>query len=239
MTLRPQRASSALVALVAVLFSFVTTVVWTRDEDGDTRAARREELVGIVEARQRRTAILEERLAALRARVDRLSSGDDEQLRKLRALVDDAAALSGGTAIDGPGYVVTLADAPDAKRDRLDSDSRILDVDIQAVVNELWAAGAEAIAVNGQRIIATTAIRNAGAAVLVNYRILSSPYRIEAIGPSETIAERFEASAIAGHFREWSSIYGLGFEATADPDLRLPAYGGSIRFRYARPIEED
>ena len=86
--------------------------------------------------------------------------------------------------------MVRLADAPapiDPTTGRVSGGdvSRVLDVDLQSVVNGLWAGGAEAVAVNGQRLTALTTIRAAGSAILVDFRPVTSPYEVSAIGPDD------------------------------------------------------
>jgi len=228
------------VAVVIGALAFLITLVWQGQASlSASREERRKQLASIVERRQERTQRYEEDLAELRARLDELAAASGAaRLQKLRAETELIAAFSGATTVTGPGLVVELADSPDAGRDTLDPSERVQDVDLQAVVNALWAAGAEAIAVSGQRLVATSAIRNAGAAVLVNYKVLSSPYRVEAVGDPAVLQERFSASEVAAHFRRWVEIYGLGFSVAGDDALAIPAFSGSLRFEYARPIED-
>jgi uncharacterized protein YlxW (UPF0749 family) len=128
---------------------------------------------------------------------------------------------------------VTFDDAGSSCRGLTPEDCRIQDVDLQLAVNALFGLGAEAVAVNGERVIATTAIRGAGRAILVNYRVLTPPYVVEAVGDRERLAREFAGTAIAGDFEAWKSRYGLGFGWEPASDLILPAYGGSVRFRQA------
>jgi len=218
--------------------AFALTVQW-RAQSAATMAleGRRAGLVRILESRQHRAVELEARIAALQTEIDR--AADAAGLRGLAPLQDRVrrlAELAGTTEASGPGIVVTVADAAPQDATAVPSDSRIQDVDIQAVANALWLVGAEAIAVNGQRLVATSAIRNAGDAVLVNYRVLSSPYRVTAIGPA-AMRKRFEASATAERFRGWAEIYGLGFEVQGHNRIDVPAYGGPVRARYAKQLD--
>lgn len=235
-TAAPLRTAGTAILLGAL--AFAVTVEWrAQGAAREEIAGRRAEMATVIAARQRRAADLEGRLAALREEVARAAERDGgATLRSLQEATDDVASLSGTAAIAGPGVTVVLADAPDAGRTAGESDTRIQDLDVQAVVNELWAAGAEAIAVNGQRLVATSAIRNAGAAVLVNYRVLTSPYRVEAVGNPERMRDRFTASPVARRFRNWSEIYGLGFRVEESKSLALPPFRGSVRFRYAHPV---
>lgn len=230
-------------ALLLGLLAFLVTVEVREQRSASEEVARRRaDLARVVEARQRRAADLERGLASLRARADVLAERSAQRaLTELRRASERIAALSGARAVSGPGVVVVLRDASGAERsqDPDDADFRIQDLDVQAAVNALWAAGAEAIAVNGQRVVATTAIRNAGGALLVNYRVLTSPYRVAAIGDRERVRARFERSEAARRFRGWADIYGLGFEVRAQGRLELPAFTGVLRYRYARPAEGD
>ena len=189
----------------------------------------------MIAERQRHTADLENRLSDLRAQADERAARDgSSHLRELQAAADRIVGTSGTVAVSGPGVLVSLTDAPDA--DPGSSDNRIQDIDVQAVVNELWAAGAEAIAINGQRLVTSTAIRNAGGAVLVNFRVLTSPYRIQAVGNADALRKALESSEIARRFRDWRDIYGLGFTISRENDLQVPAFAGTLRYRYAKPI---
>lgn len=191
---------------------------------------RRAELAAAVAARQKQSAELERRLAELRAEFDRITGASGRT--ELQRLHDEGARLgeiAGLQALTGAGIVVTLADA---KTDQ-GSDSRIQDVDLQAVLNALWAAGAEAVSVNGERVVATTAVRNAGQAVLLNYHVLASPYIVSVIGPAD-MRQRFTDSDIARRFRGWQEIYGLGFEVKESTQVDVPAFAGGVRVRYAR-----
>jgi len=223
------------------LIAFVLTVEWRATGRAQVEVlGRREALASVVQARQRTIAGLEERLAGLHERFDALAASSGErELRTLREQTSALASLSGAAPVHGPGLVVQLTDAEGATRaDPADADFLIQDVDLQAVVNALWAAGAEAVAVDGQRIVSTSSIRNAGAVVRLNYKVLTSPYRIEAIGEPASLRARFDRSGIARRFGDWVQIYGLGFTVGTADDLTLQSFSGSIRFPHARPIDQ-
>jgi uncharacterized protein YlxW (UPF0749 family) len=132
--------------------------------------------------------------------------------------LDDAPVSNSSTATDRGGQA---------------GDGRIYDRDLQAVVNALWAAGAEAISVNDQRVTSQTAIRSAGEAVLVDLRPLSPPYLLRAVGDVNVLQPAFVDSATARRFQTWTSLYGLGFDVRRSGELRLPA-AGSPDLRLAR-----
>ena len=167
---------------------------------------------------------LAEQVTALRQQLQVARAEDLDASQTGRALAVDVARyelVTGYTAVTGPGAVVTLSDAavPDEDDPAL---SRVLDSDVQSAVNGLWQAGAEAVAVNGQRITARTAIRSAAGAILVNYRPLTPPYQISAIGPPE-LSDDFDATASAEDLRSVSRRFGIGFVTESADALALPA----------------
>jgi uncharacterized protein YlxW (UPF0749 family) len=237
----PRRGDRAATLLIALLVGFIIALALA-GQAGRTRAAegRSQELARIAATRQARAASLESELAKLRTRAEQLgAAGSSDSLRVLNADLARFGLLAGTAPARGAGLLVTLGDSPLAENDPTASlDFRIQDIDIQLVVNELWQAGAEAVAVNGQRLVGTTAIRTAGDAILVNFKVLSSPYRIEAIGDPRTLKEHFEASEVAAHFTKWTDLYRLGFSVKTKDSLRLPAHSGTLRFQYARTTKD-
>ena len=191
-------------------------------ERARTRAALADEV--------RRRAALSERLAAevvaaraglAEAEAARLGTSRTglalaEQLRRLEAAV-------GAEPVRGPGFVVRLANAASGQDDASTDDGRIRDSDLQQVVNALWAAGAEAIAVNGQRVTALTAIRQAGEAIVVDYRPVAWPYEVSAVGNIDAVEPAFAESPVARRFHTFREVYGLGFTSRRVRRLELSA----------------
>jgi uncharacterized protein YlxW (UPF0749 family) len=148
------------------------------------------------------------------------------------ALGQLARAEQGAAAVPvtGPGLLVTLANADQkATGDPVggsavpDPRGQVRDGDLQLVVNSLWAAGAEAVSINGQRLGPTTAIRFAGEAVLVDFRPVSNPYHVSAIGNPGTLSRRFLASPEVGALAVISKSFGLRFDFAQEDQLTLPA----------------
>jgi uncharacterized protein YlxW (UPF0749 family) len=110
--------------------------------------------------------------------------------------------------------------------------------DLRDIVTALWASGAEAISINGQRLVATSSIYGVGASVLVNTAFLAPPFRIEAIG-SDGLLDRFQSHpAFLGRVAQRIEFFGLEFASQVATDLELPPFIGSTRFRWAVPSEE-
>ncbi|MBN1170858.1 MAG: DUF881 domain-containing protein, partial [Micromonosporaceae bacterium] len=114
-----------------------------------------------------------------------------------------------------------------------DNPGLVLDRDLQEVVNTLWQVGAEAIAINGQRLTSVSTIRAAGGVVLVDFKPITSPYRVSAIGSSD-LASAFEGSRTATRFRSYRQTYRMGFSVRSNSRLTLPA-ASEPQLRYAHP----
>ena len=110
----------------------------------------------------------------------------------------------------------------------------MLDADLQTVVNELWHDGAEAIAINGKRLTATSTIRAAGSAILVDFQPLNQPYKISAIGPPH-LDDRLRDSPTGQLYQRFTQTYGMHFTITAADNLSLPA-AADPQLRYATTV---
>jgi uncharacterized protein YlxW (UPF0749 family) len=200
----------------------------------------RHNLAGDVVERQEEAAAQQKTADQLRTQVTRLRDSvlvgsDAAALRNLEATV-------GVQAVTGTGAVISLADGPQptdpvtGKTDTNPDDfyGRVLDSDLQIVANELWRDGAEAIAINGQRLTATSAIRIAGSAILVDFVPLSQPYQIVAIGPSD-LASRFSASGTAAEYRRLHDTYGMKVSIDQRAKLTAPA-APDAALQYATPL---
>jgi uncharacterized protein YlxW (UPF0749 family) len=223
--------TTALTAAGALLVGFLLTAGLTAGRDvAAVQDSRRAELIELINARQEHVDAQAAQLDELRSRMAEVEDSAAVAPGLQRELTRVEAAV-GATAVRGPGVRVTLADAAGSCPTGREEDCRIQDTDLQLSVNALFAVGAEAIAVNGERLIATSAIRSAGQSILVNYRVLVSPYVIEAIGDPDGLGAGFATSSVAEEFEIWSEVYGLGFGVEPVDELELPAYGGSVRLR--------
>lgn len=237
--LRPRGASGVgVVVLLAIGFLVAAAVGQLRDSRPGLLKAR--------DALRARIVAHDKEVSDLARDVDR-ARAETAALRD-RALGEPATGpgalevVAGQVAVQGPGLRVTLDDAPGTSGDPFGSDEdrttgggRVLDRDLQRVVNALWAAGAEAISVSGQRLTAASAIRSAGEAVLVDYRPVSPPYVIEAIGDPRTLEADFADSSAGQSLATLHSAVGLRYSVRTVSALRLPAASGSLSLRYARP----
>jgi len=218
---RPAKVGRAGAAVLAVFAILAVTAAVQTSQDSVSEEKERRALIDQVNVRR---ALLDSE----RRTIARLTKANREQettlLRNSQAaggLLDDVSRLglrSGIGPAVGPGVRIIADDAPNAESDR----SRVLDGDLQKLVNGLWQAGAEAISINGERLTTLSAIRHAGSAITVNYTSLSRPYTILAIGDPKTMPTRFQATTTGGTWLDLVNEVGLVYSMTTRKSLRLP-----------------
>ena len=214
--------STSLVLVLAVFALLLTTAAVQTARTASSRQQSRAALVAQVQ--ERRAELLQVR--------DSLREQCREVTRAARtaAAVTDAAAeaeqrarrlgaATGTVAVTGPGVRITVDDDPDARTER----QVVLDEDLQRLVNGLWVAGAEAVAINGERLTSLSAIRGAGEAITVNFRSLHRPYVVQAIGDPDDLAARFIESAGGTWWLNLESVYQLRFDISSEDSVTLPA----------------
>jgi uncharacterized protein YlxW (UPF0749 family) len=205
----------------------------------DLRAGRYTDLADLARQETARVESLQADVAELRAEIDALSETvDDEEVARLQADIDALEMPAGLSAVEGPGVTVTLQDAPREFREAAGedvSDAIVHQQDIQAVVNALWAGGAEAMTIQGQRVVSTTGIKCVGNTVLLHGVTYSPPYVISAIGDPQALQTTVEASPYVRAYLAAVDKYKLGWELGTEENIQAPAFSGSTEMRYARP----
>lgn len=183
---------------------------------------------------QRQT--MEQEVAALRERVAdmrRAAVGGQDGLRRLGEELDRLRTLGGFTALAGPGVRVELRDSDRGLGPGENpNDVLVHYTDLQAIVNELWAAGAEAVAINGERFTVGSSIQCVGTTILINRRRITPPFQIEAIGDPvalQTYLARPEGMV--------AYLRAFGFPASLAParDMIIAAYRGPLPVASVRP----
>ncbi|SDY20269.1 Uncharacterized conserved protein YlxW, UPF0749 family [Modestobacter sp. DSM 44400] len=235
-----------LVALTLVLAGFLSAVTYREAAAGaQGRQQVREALIDDINRQSAATDELADQLEALtadvtRTRAEALTASAVGQRALGRLQVAEQGA--GLVAVSGPGLEVTVGNAaPDSDSDPVGGSPAVAesglvqDSDLQLVVNALWSAGAEAISINGQRLGPTTTIRQAGGAVLVDFRPVASPYQVLAVGDPDDLANGFLSSPEASYVVGLQQEYGLQFDFARADDLSLPA-GTIPEVRWAQPL---
>ena len=201
------------------------------------RQSSRESLVAQVQDRRTELEAARRQVLRLRrevARAQAVGLTASANGRALQEQLDELGVVTGGAPAAGPGVRIVVDDNPEPGTRR----QVVLDKDLQVLVNGLWGAGAEAIAINGQRVTNLTSIRVAGEAITVNLRSLSRPYTVTALGDPDQLPARFVESTAGSWWLNLRSVYGLQFTMTREESLTVPA-APSLTLRHARRDEGD
>jgi uncharacterized protein YlxW (UPF0749 family) len=200
----------------------------------DLRPARNTDLVSLIQSQSRRNTELARKLTDLRHEVDRLAARTDEE-SDLGPETSRETRRVGLTPVSGPGVTVTLDDAPSSvAANGIDPDLLVVhQQDIQAVANALWNGGAEAMTIQKQRVISTTAVKCVGNTVVLHGIPYSPPYRISAIGDPAGLHNALAASEAIQIYQQYVDAYGLVFREKSESKLHLPAHEGSLDLIYA------
>lgn len=157
------------------------------------------------------------------------ASSNNSLIASMKSELDTLNALAGTTNLQGEGIIVILTDGQK-------SDSLVHDSDVLTVVNELKAAGAEAICVNNQRIISTSAIRCVGPVIQVNYQKVAAPFEIKAIGNAQYLES---ALTIKNGVADVLKELGVGVNITRQSNIEIPKYEGSLTFKYGEVKKDE
>jgi uncharacterized protein YlxW (UPF0749 family) len=217
-----------------------TTAVTARGTD--LRASRSLDVSQLIERQQRTLAGLTQDERELRARISAataLAAVGDRRVRAARAAADRMLAAAGLTRLTGPAVTVALDDATHADQQRdLDAGARPDDLvihqqDVQGVVNALWAGGADAMTIMGQRVVATTAVRCVGNTLLLHGQVYSPPFVITAIGDQRRLRRALDADPAVQIFQQYVAAYGLRYHLSMHDNVTLPAYAGPLGVTHA------
>ncbi|MCO7220554.1 DUF881 domain-containing protein [Klenkia sp. PcliD-1-E] len=240
----------ALVAVTMVLAGLLAALTYDQASAGsEGRQERRAALIADID---RESGVTDDLVASLAQLQGQVGAARDEALSASaggQSALGELARQEAGAAagpVRGPGLTVTLGNAqPSADDDPVAGASpadgqitQVLDRDLQLLVNALWSAGAEAISVDGQRLGPTTTIRQAGGAILVDLRPVTSPYEVLAIGDPDALQNGFVNSEEARYLVNLALTYDWVFTFNRSDDLELPA-ASSPELRSARPLTPD
>lgn len=226
------------IALICVVLGFMLAVQFkTTAANPKTLSMERvQDMVEQLDTVTQKNEELADEVVSLRQKL--AQAGDYSQaMEALGQELKRVNMLSGLEPVKGPGLIVTLTDSTQPLQPGENPNLyTVHDEDILKVVNELRAGGAEAIAVNEQRLIATSEIRCAGPTVLVNTNRIAHPFVIKAIGNPETL----EASLrMRGGHLEFLDYWGVKSQLKKVETMELPAYKGALKFQFAEPVNSN
>jgi uncharacterized protein YlxW (UPF0749 family) len=186
---------------------------------------------------------LKKRILDLRSRIGQLESqgqGNAALARQLSDQLQEARIAAGLVPLRGPGLVLQLEDSTvPLPAGANQADYLVGGRDILTVVEELWLAGAEAVAVNGERVTEPTAILDIGGSVLVNSAYLAPPYQVAAIGPPDLFDKLKASQGFADFVQARSVTFGLRISFAESPTVDIPAYAGSVALRQAHTVASE
>lgn len=207
----------------------------------DLRGSSVTDLTTVLIGERSRVHDLQAKENALNAEVNRLAkSVSDRRVSALQPQLDALRGAVGMTPVSGAGLTVTLEDAPKEVIDRARQTGSVpIDAlvvhqqDIQSVVNALWAGGAQAMTVQGQRIISTTGIKCVGNTVVLHGVPYSPPYVISAVGDVNALQHSLDTSEFVAAYQTFVSTYQLGWSVTSS-EMTLPAFVGTADLSVAK-----
>lgn len=226
------------VVLAAALLGFLAVLAATRPA-GSPRELRRFELADLALAEDARIREMRAELGRLRGEIRSLEgAGGGAEHTRLRDEVAALDALGGSAPIEGPGIVVTLEDSSSPRSPTGDPNDLVVhEGDIQTVVNALWAAGAEVVALNGERLTSASAVRCAGNTLLLHGTLHTPPYRIAAIGEPGSLAASLARQPGMDRLEAAADAFGLGLDVEATT-VELGAGPPARQLFAAEPLEE-
>jgi len=225
----------AIVPLVAVAAGLLFATSAQTSQGNDLRSSGRSDLVDVLRAQDRTLRERQAALLQLQSEVDALSASaapDNKAVAVLRAQASRLAPMVGTQAVTGPALSVALDDAHRTVASLPEGftadDIVVHQQDVQAVVNALWAGGAEAMMLQDQRVISTSAVRCVGNTLILQGRVYSPPYVIQVIGNLSAMRAALDRSEPVTIFRQYADRFGLGYDVKSKDKVTFPAYAGSL-----------
>lgn len=238
----PRRLSAPMVLMLpALLFGLLVTLQWrTQQERSELTVRYNAPLLDAANSLQNEQNSLKAQLAELRQQLDDIQRGAASQStasRDLQARIEELRAAAGLTVRNGEGVVVTLDDArTTTPLQGANVDKSICHAtDLTDIINTAWRGGAQAIAVNEERIVGSSSVYCVGSTIMVNGTLMSPPFSIVVIGSQNDLLSAFDDPGELRDIKQRRDVYGLGFRVTRATNIRVPAYGGALNVRYATP----
>jgi len=233
-------AGRVLTAAVCLLAGLMVVLSAVNARGTDLRPGRNTDLVSLVQSQSRRNADLARQVSEVRAQVDALSDVESDDPTQ-RAELERTSAAAAFTALTGPAVTVSIDDAPETvAADGIDADLLVVhQQDIQAVVNALWSGGAEAMTIQGQRVISTTGVKCVGNTVVLHGIPYAPPYVVSALGDPERLRAALAGSPAIQIYQQYVAAYGLVYKEQSLDRADFPAHQGSLELQHARPPGRD
>ncbi len=230
------RFSSKIAAIVAFAAAGFLLAASTLTANGsDIRVERPAELRDLVRNEAKKIDDIENNLIRIQLEIEEITnSSARSEIESAQLKVKQLLPIAGFTSMVGPGLVVTLNDAtqvdlsiPENERPDV-NDLLIHQEDVQAVVNALWAGGAQGVSLMGKRVIATSAVKCVGNTLLLHGKVYSPPFKIEAIGDVTKLTNSLKEDPNVAILQDYVDVYGLVYDVQRAAVIELPPYEGSL-----------
>lgn len=244
---RRRRAWIAAVPLITLVVGVLLATSAELAHGTDLRAGRRAELADLIAAQEKKGERYRRRIEKLRAQIQeesRRAATRDSRIQEANTRARKFAAGAAATPVTGTGLRVTLDDAPQTGNtsqlpgNPTPNDLVVHEQDVQAVINALWAGGADAVQVMDQRIHAGSAIRCVGNTLILHGVVYSPPYTITAVGDPDRLLAALEASPLVRIYLQYVEAYGLGYDVERLEKVTLPGYDSPPELEYATVLEQ-
>ncbi|MGH2490454.1 MAG: DUF881 domain-containing protein [Candidatus Limnocylindria bacterium] len=236
---RTRLAHSLVLLLPAVLFGLLVSVQWrTQAERNELTVRYNTPLLDAAKTLQNEQNALKAQLADLRAELDRIqtnASTQSDAAKELQSRIDALKMVAGLSERAGDGVEVILDDARGTIAAKDVEKSICHNTDLTDIVNQAWRGGAEAIAVNDERIVGSSSIYCVGSTIMVNGTLMSPPFKVIVIGPQNELLATYEDPTQLRDIKQRRDVYGLGFRVSRASGLRVPPYRGALNVRFATP----
>ena len=236
---RTRLTHSLVLLLPAVLFGLLVSVQWrTQAERNELTVRYNTPLLDAAKTLQNEQSALKVTLAELRAELDQIqtsASTQSDAAKDLQSRIDGLKTVAGLNERAGDGVEIILDDARGAAAAKDVEKSICHNTDLTDIVNQAWRGGAEAIAINDERIVGSSSIYCVGSTIMVNGTLMSPPFKVLVIGPQNELLATYDDPTQLRDIKQRRDIYGLGFRVSRATGLHLPPYRGALNVRFATP----
>jgi uncharacterized protein YlxW (UPF0749 family) len=237
----PRRAWRVGVPVTLALAGLLMATSAATARGTDLRSDRRSNLADLIREQATKAAAATDAVQGLRSEIDQLTGSGgsgDARVTAAQAEANRLSAIAGLTPMVGPGLTVTLDDSSRDPAAPLPvgvspDDLVVHQQDLQAVVNALWAGGAQGVQVMDQRLLATMAVRCVGNTLILHGRVYSPPFSVTAVGDVASMRQALQTAPGLVIYREWVDLVGLGYQVVSHAKTTLPAYQGELDLPHA------
>ena len=229
------RGSWAALTIIFMLFGFMLATQFRARPPiaGNIQYQRAEELSVLLKVAEGQRDNLVTEVSTLRDRLTQMEAGIDQD-RVLKEELTKARVLAGLTEVKGPGVVIEMTDSQKTAQPGQDPNVFLIhDKDLQDVINAAFGAGAEALSVNGQRFVSRTEVVCAGNVIMINGVRVAPPFKILAIGDPVVLDNGLNMrGGVVSNLQFW----GIDVKIKQEQEIVVPAYQGTLDFRFAQPV---